>query len=110
MQFKLLPVLAGIFWLCLAQPAAAAQGTVIWKNHGCGHFILQTAKGYGLYEWVSGALPNDGDIIDGKLDAAGSQEFDNRTADQPVTVFVVAHTTHRGELDSKIPARCRSSG
>lgn len=107
MYHKLLPVLAGAFWFCLAPPAVAAEGTVIWKNQGCAHFVLQTGRGYGLYEWTSGAPPNDSDIIEGDVDSAGAQQLHNRTADLPVTVFVVAVGAHRADVEKKIPARCR---
>lgn len=96
--------------LCCAAPALAAGGTVIWKHQGCAHFILQTQRAYLLFEWLSGALPNDGDTLEGNLErsgSGGSLQLENVTADLPVTVFFVARTVQRRELEPRLPAHCR---
>jgi hypothetical protein len=84
----------------------AAQGTVIWKNQDCAYFILQTARGYSLLEWMAGASPRDGDVIEGPMDGKGTVEFHNRTADLPVTALVAARSQRRSDVEKSIPARC----
>ena len=102
----LLPFFAGCLCIGFGGPAAAAQGTVIWKNQECGFFILQTARGYTLLEWIAGAAPHDGDIIEGDIEAKGAQEFHNRTADLPVTAHIAARSSRRSEAEKGIPPRC----
>lgn len=107
---KLLPGLAVTFFLYSAAPALSASGTVIWKHQGCAHFILQTQRAYLLFEWLSGALANDGDTLEGNLQGpgnAGSLQLQNVTADLPVAVFLVARTVQRRELATRLPAHCR---
>lgn len=101
-----LPLLAVGLCIGFGGPAEAAQGTVIWKNQECGYFILQTARGYGLLEWMAGAAPHDGDVIEGDIEVKGAQEFHNRTADLPVTAYVAARSPRRSEVEKSIPARC----
>lgn len=107
----LLPGLAVTLFLCCAAPAFAAGGTVIWKHTGCAHFIVQTRQAYLLFEWISGALPNDGDLLEGRFDSAtgstASLQLHNVTADLPVTVFPVARAVQRRELQARLPAHCR---
>lgn len=107
----LLPGLAVTLFLCYAAPAFAAGGTVIWKHQGCAHFIVQTQRAYLLFEWMSGGLPNDGDILEGDLASAaggtGTLQLQNITADLPLTVFTVARTDQRRELQAHLPAHCR---
>lgn len=107
MQAKLLPYLAGYLCMVLAHPAEAAQGTVIWKNKDCAYFILQTARGYRLFEWMAGAVPNDGDVIEGDMETKGVLHFHNRTADLPVTAFITAGSKRRSEVEISIPQRCQ---
>ena len=107
---KLLPGLAVTLFLCCAAPAFAAGGTVIWKHQGCAHFIVQTQRAYLLFEWISGGLPNDGDLLEGNLASAaggtGTLQLQNVTADLPVTVFPVARAVQRRELQAHLPANC----
>jgi len=111
MHRKLLPGLAVTLFLCCAAPAFAAGGTVIWKHPGCAHFIVQTRQAYLLFEWISGGLPNDGDLLEGRFDSAAgstvSLQLHNVTADLPVTVFPVARAVQRRELQAHLPAHCR---
>lgn len=107
MPARLLAVLAGCLWFGCAQIAAAAQGTVIWKNQDCAYFMLQTSKGYALFEWVAGGALRDGDVIEGNVNDAGTLQFYNRTADLPVTAFSAARSAKRSEVEKDIPARCR---
>jgi hypothetical protein len=106
MLARLLPVLTGCLFFGLAGSVAAAQGTVIWKNQDCGFFILQTSKGYGLFEWVAGGALRDGDVIEGEVNAKGTLQLYNRTADLPVTAFSTARSSKRTEVEKDIPSRC----
>ncbi len=107
MRARLWAFLAGGLCLVLAAPAAALQGTVIWRNQECSYFILQTPKGYGLFEWVSGAALQEGDVIDGEVNARGTLQLYNRTADMPVTVYAAARSAKKSEVEKDIPPRCR---
>jgi hypothetical protein len=90
----------------VTQAAHADQGMVIWKNYDCGFFVLQTKAGYGLYEWVAGPYPNDGDVIEGELRAAGEHRVNNKTADVPTTIFLDTFAAKRAPISSRIPAKC----
>ncbi len=107
MLARLLPVLAGCLCFGYADLAAAAQGTVIWKNQDCAYFILQTSKGYSLFEWVAGGALRDGDVIEGEVNAEGTQQLYNRTADLPVTGFMTAQSRKRSEVEKDVPPQCR---
>lgn len=104
---RLLPVLAGCLCIGFAEFAAAAQGTVIWKNQDCAYFMLQTSKGYALFEWVAGGALRDGDVIEGEVNDRGTLQLYNRTADLPVTAFSAALSSKRSEVEKNIPSRCR---
>ncbi len=106
MLARLLPVLAGCLCIGFAGGAAAAQGTVIWKNQDCGFFILQTSKSYGLFEWMAGGALRDGDVIEGEINAKGTLQLYNRTADLPLTAFSAARSPKRSEVEKDIPSRC----
>ena len=107
MLAKLLSVLTGCLCLGFGGFAVAGQGTVIWKNQGCAYFILQTSKGYGLYEWMAGSALRDGDVIDGEVNAKGTLELYNRTVDLPVTAYSVARSKNRSDVEKDVPSRCR---
>jgi hypothetical protein len=107
MLARLLPVLAGCVCFGYAEFAAAAQGTVIWKNQDCAYFILQTSKGYSLFEWVAGSALRDGDVIEGEVNAKGTQQLYNRTADLPLTGFMTARSRKRSEVEKDVPPQCR---
>jgi hypothetical protein len=105
---KLLPGLALALWICWVPAAVAAEtGTVIWKHQGCAHFIVQTPKDYVLYEWMSGALPNDGEVLEGDFEKTAAVRLQNVTADLPVRAYLIARTGLRRELEAQIPAHCR---
>jgi hypothetical protein len=89
-----------------ANVAHADEGMVIWKNFDCGYFVLQTKTGYGLYEWVAGPYPNDGDVIEGELKSAGEHRVNNKTADVPTTIFLDTFAPKRAAISSRIPIRC----
>jgi hypothetical protein len=106
MRARLFALLAGGLCLALAESAAALQGTVIWKNLECSYFILQTPKGYSLFEWISGAALQEGDVIDGEVGARGTLVLYNRTADMPMTAYVAAVASRKAEVEKDIPPRC----
>ena len=93
-----------------ADHARAEQGMVIWKDYDCGFFILQTKTGYGLYEWVAGPYPNDGDLLEGELQAAGEHRVNNKTADVPTTIFLDTFAEKRAPVSARIPSKCGKSG
>jgi hypothetical protein len=107
MLARLLPVLAGCACIGFADCAVAAQGTVIWKNQDCAYFILQTSKGYSLFEWMAGGALRDGDVIEGEVNADGTLQLYNKTADLPVTAFSAARSAKRSEVEKDVPSRCR---
>ena len=93
--------------LVVVTNAHADEGMVIWKNHDCGYFILQAKAGYGLYQWLAGPHPNDGDVIEGDIKIAGERKVNNKTADVPTTVLVDAFAVKRADIASRVPARCK---
>jgi hypothetical protein len=96
-----------LMFVAAAAPGAHAdEGMVIWKNYDCGFFVLQTKTGYGLYEWVAGPNPNDGDVIEGELKAPGEHRVNNKTADVPTTIFLDTFSAKRAAISSRIPAKC----
>ena len=83
-------------------------GTVIWKDHRCAFFIVQTPSGYTLFEWMSGPRPNDGDTIEGPLEGFGPRNVVNKTADNQVTLaYTEVHSTSKKYVGRKIPGFCR---
>ena len=91
-----------------ANVARADEGMVIWKDFECGYFVVQIKAGYGLYEWVAGPYPNDGDVIEGELKTPGEHRVNNKTADVPTTIFVDTYSEKRAAVSSRIPARCKA--
>jgi len=91
-----------------ADVAHADEGMVIWKNYECGFFVLQMKAGYGLYEWVAGPNPNDGDVIEGELKAPGEHRVNNKTADVPTTIFLDTFSVKHAAISARIPAKCKA--
>ena len=91
----------------LASPALAEQGMVIWKNHECGYFILQMKSGYGIFEWVDGPQPNDGDVLEGDFRSAGERQVDNKSVDLPATIVLNAFALSRSAIAARLPAKCQ---
>ena len=75
---------------------AIEEGTVIWKDHRCAFFIVQTPSGYTLFEWMSGPRPGDGDKIEGPLEGFGPRNVVNKTAQDQVTLCL-----HRSPFDQQ---------
>ena len=92
-----------------ASPALAEQSMVIWKNHECGFFILQMKSGYGIFEWIDGPQPNDGDVLEGDFRSSGEQRVDNRTADLPTTILLNAFALSRNAIAARMPAKCKAA-
>ena len=92
--------------LC-AFPALAEQGMLIWKNHECGYFILQMKSGYGIFEWIDGPQPNDGDVLEGDFTSAGERRVDNKTVDLPTTIVLNAFALNRRAIAARMPAKCK---
>ena len=91
-----------------ANIARADEGMVIWKNFECGYFILQMKAGYGLYEWVAGPYPNDGDVIEGELKTPGEHRVNNKTADVPTTIFLDTYSEKRAAISARMPIQCKA--
>ena len=91
-----------------ASHALAEQGMVIWKNHECGHFIVQMKSGYGIFEWVDGPRPNDGDVLEGDFRSPGERLVDNKTVDLPTTILLNAFALSRGAIAGRMPAKCKA--
>jgi hypothetical protein len=91
-----------------ASPALAEEGMVIWKNHECGYFILQMKSGYGIFEWVDGPQPNDGDVLEGDFRAAGERQVDNKGVDLPTTIVLNAFALSRSAIAARMPAKCKA--
>ena len=100
-------VAAVVFCALFASPALAEQGMVIWKNHECGFVILQMKSGYGIFEWVDGPQPNDGDVLEGDFRSAGERLVANKTADLPTTILLNAFALTRGAIAARMPAKCK---
>ena len=103
-------LLAGGAPVCAAQTPRAGEGMVIWKSRDCGHFVLQTRSGYGLFEWISGPLPNDGDLLEGEARTPGEYRIENKTADVPTAVYLVEFSASRAAIAARIPGKCSAKG
>lgn len=87
---------------------AIEEGTVIWKDHQCAFFIVQTPSGYTLFEWMSGPRPGDGDKIEGPLEGFGPRNVVNKTAQEQVTLaYTEVHSTSKKWVGDRIPRFCR---
>jgi hypothetical protein len=91
-----------------ACPALADQAMVIWKNRECGYFILQMKSGYGIFQWIDGPHPNDGDVLEGDFRSAGERLIDNKTADVPTTILLYAFALSRSAIAARMPAKCKA--
>jgi hypothetical protein len=98
---------AVVFCALFASPALAEQGMVIWKNHECGFFILQMKSGYGIFQWIDGPQPNDGDVLEGDFRSAGERLVANKTADLPTTILLNAFALNRGAIAARMPVKCK---
>jgi len=98
---------ATVLCALFASPALAEQGMVIWKNHECGCFILQMKSGYGIFQWIDGPQPNDGDVLEGDFRSAGERLVANKTADLPTTILLNAFALSRGAIAARMPAKCK---
>ena len=87
--------------------ALAEQAMVIWKNHECGHFIVQMKSGYGIFQWIDGPQPNDGDVLEGDFRSRGERLVDNKTADLPTTILLNAFALSRSAIAGRMPAKCK---
>jgi len=99
---------AAVFCALFASPALAEQGMVIWKNHECGCFILQMKSGYGIFEWMDGPQPNDGDVLEGDFKSAGERLVNNKTAHLPTTILLNAFALSRGAIAARMPSKCKA--
>ncbi len=91
-----------------ARPAPAEQGMVIWKNRECGYFILQMKSGYGIFQWIDGLQPNDGDVLEGDFGSPNERLVDNKTADVPATILLYAFALSRSAIAARMPAKCKA--
>ena len=82
---------------------------VIWKNLDCRYFVLQMKSGYGIFEWVDGPQPNDGDVLEGDFGSPGERLVDNKTVDLPTTILLNAFALSRGAIATRVPANCKTS-
>jgi hypothetical protein len=101
-------VMLSLVAAAVSNVAHADEGMVIWKNTECGFFILQMKAGYGLYEWVAGPYPNDGDVIEGELKAPGEHRVNNKTADVPTTIFLDTFSEKRAAISARMPTQCKT--
>ena len=101
-------VLLSVVAMAAANLARADEGMVIWKNFECGYFVVQMKAGYGLYEWVAGPYPNDGDVIEGELKTPGEHRVNNKTADVPTTIFLDTYSEKRAAISARMPIQCKA--
>jgi hypothetical protein len=99
---------AAVLCVLFASPALAEQGMVIWKNHECGYFILQMKSGYGIFQWIDGPSPNDGDVLEGDFRSAGERLVANKTIDLPTTILLNAFALKRSAIGARMPAKCKA--
>jgi len=91
-----------------ATMATAEQGTVVWVDPSCSYFIANLGQEFGIYEWRAGSAPNEGDIMDGKLTAAGTvEEIQNTTKGGANTVIPVALSPTLRSLINSSPVQCK---
>jgi hypothetical protein len=91
-----------------ASHALADQGMVIWKHHECGYFILQLKSGYGIFQWIDGPQPNDGDTLEGDFRSTAELRVENKNVDLPSTILLNAFALSRGAIAARMPAKCKA--
>ena len=65
-------------------------------------------SGYGIFEWIDGPQPNDGDVLEGDFSSSGEQRVDNKTADLPTTILLNAYALSRHAIAARMPAKCKA--
>lgn len=90
----------------LSAPALADEGKVVWNDPSCMYFMLQLADGYGSYNVREGALPDEGDVIEGGLTSEGTQKLTNKTAAKSLTAIPMALAPKLRALVYSSPAQC----
>jgi len=83
-------------------------GSVIWHDRRCAFFIVQSAWGFTLFEYLNGPWPSIDDVIEGKLEGFGMRNVTNKTVDNQITmVYSEISSTSKKWVGGKIPGFCR---
>jgi hypothetical protein len=90
----------------LIQPAFAEEGKVVWNDPSCNYFMAQLDDGFGSYNVREGALPAEGDVVEGGLKAEGAQKVVNKASGASLTVIPMALAARLHPLIHSSPAQC----
>ena len=103
-----LKILAVTICMLGAAPAwADREGELIWRDPSCYFFVLKTADGYGLFEFLGGPSPMVGHKFGGTLEGFGTRRIDNLTEGKPTMVYSEVYETSAKIMLRKIPKQCK---
>jgi hypothetical protein len=93
--------------LCgVAGSAFAEEGKVVWNDPSCMYFMAQLSDGFGSYNVREGALPSEGDVLEGPLKAEGAQKLVNKASGAAITAIPMALAARLHPLIHSSPAQC----
>ena len=92
--------------LLFLTPAAAATGTVAYKQGGCDYFVVETATGFDVLEWYGGFDPDKGDVLVGKFHEYGMKDIYDQTSDSDLQVWVEDYDLSKDDALEKMVDKC----
>ena len=99
-------MLAGIPAL-LPLPVLADDAKIVWVDPSCNYFIAQLGDEYGVFQWRSGADPDEGDVVSGPLQDEGMLTVTNATKGGSNSVILVARGARLKPLINSSPVYCK---
>ena len=91
----------------LPRTALADEAKVVWSDPSCSYFIAQLGEEFGIYNWRSGADPEEGDVISGPLTQEGTLTLTNATKGGSNTVILVGISPRLKSLINQSPVYCK---
>jgi hypothetical protein len=93
--------------LVLPRAVLADEAKVVWSDPSCSYFIAQLGEEFGIYNWRSGADPDEGDVISGPLTQEGTFTLTNATKGGSNTVILVGISPRLKSLINQSPVYCK---
>jgi hypothetical protein len=104
---RLLQILAALCVTTACTLAWADEGKVMWSDPSCSYFIVAMDEEFGMFEWRSGAAPEDGDNLVGALKVEGMHRVDNATKGVSNEVILLAVGPRIKSLINSSPSLCK---
>jgi hypothetical protein len=97
-----------VLLLAVSVPAGAigTEGVVVYYKHGCSYYIVETARGYALFDWYDGKEPSEGDVLVGDYESYGIKDIYNRSADSKTRAWVEDFWLSRARVNKKYVHKC----